>query len=75
MRKNPDFYYALAFTVIKHGFFPLKTASDSQIKELLLNMERKPYNQAEVEKLITEKNADFLKKSSLEGTGTFLPWC
>lgn len=48
-------------------------------------MERTPYTKAEVEKLITEKNAVGSKKSRLEGTRifslvstltmTYLTWC
>ena len=58
----------LTFTVISAIFSPLKTATESQIKELLVNMERAPCNQAEVEKLIAERNGVGSKKFRLEGT-------
>ena len=63
----------LTFTVISAIFSPLKTATESQIKELLVNMERTPYE--EMKKLITEKNAVGSKKSHLEGTTDLFPWC
>lgn len=48
----------------------MKTASDSQIKELLVNIKRAPDDQAEVEKLIKEKNAVGSYKSRFKFKGT-----
>ena len=61
----------LVFTVIKNPFFPIKTASESQIKELMLNTERKPVDLAEIEKLIKEKNVAGSSKYRLEGIRIF----
>jgi len=51
----------------------MKTASESQIKELLVNTERKPVDLAEIEKLIKEKNVAGSSKhrKHLEGIRIF----
>lgn len=60
----------LTCIVFESPFFPIKTASESQIKELL-KIKRTPVDQAEVEKLIKEKNVVGSYKSRLKGTRIF----
>jgi len=49
----------------------MKTASESQIKELLAIVKRTSDEQAKVDKLITERNVVGSNKSRLEGTRIF----
>ena len=49
----------------------MKTASESQLKELLMNIKGGAIEQAKVEKLIREKNVVGSNTSRLEGTRIF----